>query len=229
MKEWIRACDTTHEMCQRNSTQEPPTMPTRLVQVDDPICLVATSSITSSRYAALSHCWGVLNDSEKFCTYKSNIKQLQELINVESLPRTFRDAVTVTRGLGLKYIWIDSLCIIQDDTDDWENESTKMEQVFSAAFLTISASSARSSLEGFLADRPPRPCVRVPTKNAGVIYACKAIDDFYHDVELGELNKRGWVLQERALSRRSICFTSTQVYMECGAGVFCETLALLRK
>lgn len=228
MKEWIRLCDKTHDMCRRNNPHESPTMPTRLVQVDHPICLVATSSISPSRYAALSHCWGVLKDTERFCAYKSNIKQLQEFIDAESLPRTFRDAVTITRSLGLKYIWIDSLCIIQDDEDDWENESTKMEQVFSAAYLTIGVSSARSSLEGFLAERPRRPCVRVQTKSAGVIYACTAIDDFYHDVELGELNKRGWVLQERALSRRSIYFTSTQVYWECGAGVFCETLALLR-
>ncbi len=61
-----------------------------------------------------------------------------------------------------------------------------------------------------------------------MIYVCPAIDDFHADVELGPLNSRGWVLQEEALSRRSIYYTSTQVYWECGAGVHCETLARLR-
>ncbi|KAH7020515.1 heterokaryon incompatibility protein [Ilyonectria destructans] len=228
MKEWIRLCDTAHEMCRRKQTEEVLEMPTRLVQVEDPVRLVETSSLSPSRYAAFSHRWGSLKDDEKFCTYKNNIAQLESSMDVEKLPRVFLDAVTVTRGLGIKYLWIDSLCIIQDDEEDWENESAKMEQVFSSAYITISASSARSSLEGFLADRPRRSLVQVETKDAGVIHACIAIDDFHLDVELGELNKRGWVLQERALSRRSIYFTSTQVYWECGAGVQCETLGLIR-
>jgi hypothetical protein len=121
------------------------------------------------------------------------------------------------------------LCIIQDDDDDWERESGKMERVFSDAYCTIGASSGRSSLEGFLGDRTPRDYVQLQTQSAGALYVCPAIDDFHRHVELGELNRRGWVLQERALSRRSIYFTSTQVYWECGKGVQCETLARLYK
>lgn len=204
-------------------------MPTRLIELGDPVRLVDSSSIKASRYVALSHCWGPLKDNEKFCTSKHNIEQLKACIAVESLPRMFRDTVTVTRGLGIKYIWIDSLCIIQDDEDDWERESGRMGRVFSDAYCTISASSASSSLEGFLTPRTPRRCVELPTRSAGMLYVCPAIDDFHHDVELGQLNRRGWVLQERALSRRSIYFTSTQVYWECGDGVRCETLSRLHK
>ncbi|RSL47216.1 hypothetical protein CEP51_015807 [Fusarium floridanum] len=101
-----------------------------------------------------------------------------------------------------------------------------MSQVFNSAYCTISASSAKSSLDGFLTERKPRPCVQLQT-NTGPLYICPAIDDFHHDVELSEINKRGWVLQERALSRRSIYFTSTQVYWECGRGIHCETLGRL--
>jgi hypothetical protein len=164
-----------------------------------------------------------------FRTLKRNIAQLKESIDLDSLPKTFRDAVKVTRGIGINYLWIDSLCIIQDDKDDWDNESTRMEQVFSSAYCTIGVSSAKSSVEGFLHYRSPRACVQLDTSSLGTLYICPNIDDFNRDVDLGELNSRGWVLQERALSRRSIFYTSTQVYWECSAGVHCETLARLQK
>ncbi|OAL47430.1 HET-domain-containing protein [Pyrenochaeta sp. DS3sAY3a] len=224
LKEWTRDCDSEHDMCRRNDAS---TVPTRLIKVDNGLRLVDAEEAKSSRYVALSHCWGPLKDDEKFCTYKRNIKQLQAYIDFDALPRTFRDAVTVSRGLGIDYIWIDSLCIIQDDDDDWQKESRKMEQVFSAAYCTIGASSAKSSLEGFLADPSPRSVVALPSSGRGPAYACIDIDDFHSDVELAPLNSRGWVLQERALSRRTIFFTSTQVYWECGAGIHCETLARL--
>jgi hypothetical protein len=204
-------------------------MPTRLIEVGETVRLIDSTSIEPSRYVALSHCWGTLKDNEKFCTSKRNIDQLKRHINVEKLPRTFRDTVTIARGLGISYIWIDSLCIIQDDKNDWERESGRMERVFSDAYCTIGASSASSSLDGLITGRDRRECLKLQTRSLGTLYVCPAIDDFREHVELGELNRRGWVLQERALSRRSIYFTTTQVYWECGKGVQCETLARLNK
>lgn len=204
-------------------------MPIRLVEVADSIRLVDASTFEQCEYVALSHCWGALTAEERFCTYERNIEDLKRSIDFDMLPLTFRDAITVTRGIGVRYIWIDSLCIIQDDAEDWEKESRKMEQVFSNAYCTIGASSAKSSLEGFLNRKMSRPCVQIQTQTAGQLYICPAIDNFHQDVELGELNRRGWVLQERALSRRTIYYTSTQVYWECGGGVQCETLARLEK
>lgn len=228
LKQWIQVCDCEHESCSRDGEYKP-AIPTRLVEVRDGLRLVEAADIKSSQYIALSHCWGPLKDDEKFCTYKRNIGQLKAHIDFGTLPRTFRDAVTVARGLGIDYLWIDSLCIIQDDEDDWQSESAKMEQVFSDAYCTIGASSAKSSLDGFLADPSPRSVVTLPPGRAGAAYVCVDIDDFHGDVELGPLNRRGWVLQERALSRRTIFFTSTQVYWECGEGIHCETLAHLKK
>jgi len=215
-------------MCERNEKEEF-IIPTRLIKVSNGLRLVEAADVESSQYLALSHCWGPLKDDEKFCTYKRNIEQLKAHIKFDALPRTFRDAVTVARGLGIDYVWIDSLCIIQDDEDDWQNESRKMKQVFSLAYCTIGASSAKSSLDGFLADPSPRSVVTLPFTKAGALYVCIDIDDFHDDVEIGPLNSRGWVFQERALSRRTIFFTSTQVYWECGAGIHCETLAHLEK
>ncbi|KAF2821528.1 HET-domain-containing protein [Ophiobolus disseminans] len=226
LKEWTRVCDSEHDTCRRNEDHKP-TIPTRLIEVGACLRLVDAADVKSPRYVALSHCWGPLKENEKFCTYKNNIQLLKKHIDLDTLPRTFRDAVTVARGLGIDYVWIDSLCIIQDDDDDWQNESRKMEQIFNVAYCTIGASSAKSSLDGFLTNPLPRDVVALPFGTGNAAYACIDIDDFHGDVELGPLNSRGWVLQERALSRRTIFFTSTQVYWECGADIHCETLAHL--
>ncbi|KAI5921040.1 heterokaryon incompatibility protein-domain-containing protein [Camillea tinctor] len=226
LQEWIQDCDSNHAMC-RSGNKELSRMPTRLVDVGHNLRLVDSVSIKPSKYVALSHCWGPLEQNQKFCTYKNTMGTLKQCIEFSELPPMFRDAITVTRGLGIEYIWIDSLCIIQDDENDWERESSKMEQVFSTAYCTLGASSATSSLQGFLVDRINRPCLQLQTKDGNRLYVCHTIDDFKRDVELGELNKRGWVLQERALSRRSIYYTSKQVYWECGNGVRCETLTYL--
>lgn len=229
MKQWIQVCDKSHDKCSRPKSPEKTQMPTRLIQVKETLRLVDSTSIPPFPYVALSHCWGPLKEDQKFCTYTDNIDQFKTSIEFDRMPSTFRDAVTVTRGLGIDYLWIDSLCIIQDDTQDWATESRRMEQVFSTAHCTLGVSSAKSSLEGFLHNRSLRPCVQLSTKDSDIMYVCEAIDDFYSDVDLGELNSRGWVLQERALSRRTIYYTSTQAYWECGAGVQCETLSRLKK
>ncbi|PVH93374.1 HET-domain-containing protein [Periconia macrospinosa] len=226
LKEWIRVCNTDHDMCRRDE-KDIQGKPTRLIYIGQPLRLVEAAGIHSDHYVALSHCWGPLKEKEKFCAYKRNIEELKTNIDFDALPRTFQDAITVTRGLEIDYIWIDSLCIIQDDDDDWQRESAKMELVFSTAYCTIGASSAKSSVDGFLRERTPRTVLKLPETTAGATYVCADIDDFYTDVELSALNSRGWVLQERALSRRTIFFTSSQVYWECGAGIHCETLTRL--
>ena len=169
-----------------------------------------------------------MSKEERFCTYVDNIEELKKHIPFNRLPQTFKDAVTATRALNIRYLWIDSLCIIQEDPEDWKIEAARMEEVFTAAYCTIASSSSTSSLDGFLSKRKERAVIGINTTK-GPLYLAEAIDDFHKDVEQGILNTRGWVFQERALSRRTIHFTSTQVYWECGHGVYCETLAHLRK
>lgn len=241
LKEWIRVCDTDHDTCRRQERgkgdESTAQMPTRLLEVGRTLRLVDSASLAEpSRYIALSHCWGKLSPTERLCTLRINLEAHKSCIaaNIDQLPRSFRDAVVVSRGIGVKYLWIDSLCIIQDDDEDWEYEAARMEQVFSNAYLTIAASSARSSIEGFLGPRLSRPCICLRMRVLGTskdvhFYVCPAIDDFSRDVDDSNLSRRGWVLQERALSRRTIFYTLTQVYWECGAGVHCETLARLQK
>jgi Heterokaryon incompatibility protein (HET) len=209
-------------------------LPTRLIDVGDDkhpsiLRLDTSKSRSSSKYIALSHRWGNPSAHRVFSTYRSNIRTLERHIDFDQLPQTFQDAVTTTRNLGVRYLWIDSLCIIQEDEEDWKAESKLMEDVFSFSYCTIAASTARGSDDGFIKPQSPRKCVRLQDSQGSTFYVCEAVDDFRSDVELGDLNKRGWVFQERALSRRTIYFTKTQVYWECGKGVQCETLTKMSK
>lgn len=230
LKEWIRVCDQTHDCLKpRENSSRIVSMPTRLIDVNNAessLCLIETDESVRYTYLALSHRWGKLKEEEKFCTCGKNIDNLMKEIPYAALPKNFQDAVRVTRRLGIKYLWIDSLCIIQDNQKDMAAEVGRMEDVFSHAYCTIAASSAASSLEGFLGERTQRYYVALQTSK-GLVYLANAIDDFQKDAEDSVLGRRGWVFQERALSRRTIFFTSSQVYWECGKGICCETLAHL--
>ncbi|KAH6661757.1 heterokaryon incompatibility protein-domain-containing protein [Halenospora varia] len=238
LRKWLRVCDN-HDSC---GLRFDGPLPTRVLDVGDPrnsdsLRLHCTEGGERGRYIALSHCWGNLNESQKFCTFGCNIDSLRKGIDFDKLPKTFQDAVIVTRELGERFLWIDSICIIQSHEkcsdecrkrSDWDTESKKMETVFSSAYCTIAASSAEDSTKGFLNPRPPRQCVKVSNASDTPLYICEHIDDFHRDVEEGVLSQRGWVLQERALSRRTIHFTEKQTYWECGKGVHCETLLKMR-
>jgi hypothetical protein len=101
-------------------------LPSRVIDVGDssgvqePYLLADTVAIPPTAYVALSHCWGGIIPVR---TLRANLAAHQRALSLASLPRTFRDAVTLTRRLNFRYLWIDSLCIIQDDSDDWARES----------------------------------------------------------------------------------------------------------
>ncbi|TRX89459.1 hypothetical protein FHL15_009628 [Xylaria flabelliformis] len=231
LKKWITDCDRNHGCYPKSDTF----IPTRLLDIRNQgsgtIQLLDNNRARSrfGHYATLSHRWGSLQQ-HKFCTFKSNIEELKQGIKIASLPRTFQDAVRIAYGLGLRYLWIDSLCIIQDDPLDWETESKHMEHVFSSAYCTLAASCSFGSGDGFLKPRPMRLSVMMQglQDSDAAYFVCETIDDFIRDVEQSELNQRGWVLQERALSRRTIYFTERQSYWECGEGVRCETMTRMK-
>ncbi|KAJ2984637.1 hypothetical protein NUW58_g5953 [Xylaria curta] len=202
--------------------------PTRLIDVGPPdsptIRLRYTHRVKPGNYVALSHRWGDAAPHETFGATRAIIDELSQGFDLNKLPMNFQDAVKVTRELKIQFLWIDSICIIQDDSADWEAESRHMEQVFSSAYCVLAADSSECTSAGFLHPHSPRRFVALEYRDGNPFYVCESIDNFHGDVELGELNKRGWVLQERALARRTIHFTDSQMYWECGEGIRCETL-----
>ena len=179
----------------------------------------------------LSHCWGNPTDEEKkrFCTTPENCRdRVKEGFSYNDLPKTFQDAVRVTRELKKKYLWIDSLCIIQGDKEDWKNEAGRMENVFASAYCTIAASSAPDWKDGFLKRNLSPQYFQIQDSSGKLVYVCDNTDDYSKDVDEGPLNKRAWVLQERVLSRRTICFSAKQMYWECAKDVLCENFIRLK-
>ncbi|KAK4446033.1 mitogen-activated protein kinase [Podospora aff. communis PSN243] len=226
------------------------TLPTRLIDVGSAgssnVWVVETESTTIathgriSPYIALSHPWG---PPPHFCTFPDDphnphaantLSRHKAGIEVSALPATFQDAVRATRALGKQYLWIDSLCILQGPKGDFKDEAKKMEAVFSSAYCVLSASCAANQQDGFLKTFPGQEKLlakrdrRVVTvkvdANAAPLYLCEMIDNFDEHVLKGGLSQRAWVLQERALARRTVYFTERQTYWECGKGVRCETM-----
>jgi len=210
-----------------------PVLPKRLLNVEDPdvLRLYCPKKNDRVKYVALSHCWGKLTDKNKrqFCTTDDNIKARLKGFSFSALPKTFRDAVRVTRKLGIQYLWIDSLCTIQWNQKDWEHEAKRMEGVFASAYCTITATSAINSNAGFLKRKVSSEYVYVQDDLGRQFYVYTDIDNFDNDVEKAPLNKRAWVIQERVLSRRTIHFSANQIYFECGEGIYCENLTKLKR
>lgn len=189
--------------------------------------------IDGAKYIALSHRWGTISDHEKkkFCTTKDNIDQRLIGFNIFDLPKTFQDAIKVTRELKVSYLWIDSLCIIQaeDDGEDWGIQSNLMLNIYSSAYCTIAATSAIDMKDGFLDQKISPEYLYVQDTSGQRFYIRAGDGDYEVDVNKAELNTRAWVLQERVLSQRTIHFSANQMYWECGEGVYCENLITMKR
>ncbi|KAJ2996358.1 hypothetical protein NUW58_g989 [Xylaria curta] len=242
LRRWLELCDRDHKdtTCRpgpqisnqkmiANSTL-PSNLPTRVIRVgkkgDDKVYLHETSPGDNGEWIALSHQWGT---GEKFCTTTKTLDAHINGMDFGSLPETFKHAIVVTRALGRQYLWIDSLCIVQGDDGDFSQEAKRMEQVYKGAYCVLASSRPPGHYAGFLQARKQRNTVALQQNGKSVpFYICEAIDDFSHHVLGGALNKRGWVLQEHALARRTIYFTDHQTYFECGDGVRCETMTKMK-
>lgn len=127
-------------------------MPQRVLDVNNSrLRLVEPSE--REEYLTLSHCWGVPSTQPK--TLRANIRSRMKNIAWNNLNQTYKDAVTITRRLGFRYIWIDSLCIVQDNSEEWEAAAGGMADIFANSFLTICASHAKDGSVGIFADRQP--------------------------------------------------------------------------
>ena len=222
----LHRCHFSHKDCK---VLQGTKLPSRLVDVgheDEHIRLVETKG-GKGEYAALSYCWG--ENSVQLKATGSMLDKMKNHIPPEQLPRTIQDTIKLTRMLGLKYIWVDCLCILQDSDSDWETEAAKMGQYYQYANLTIAASAAVSASCGLFGSRPKvsQPKQIQFRDSDGSLYPLVAqrrnirlwtdtIDD------LGPLSERGWTFQEHALSGRIIHFTEGEMIWECPSEMISE-------
>ncbi|KAK8098908.1 uncharacterized protein PG998_012149 [Apiospora kogelbergensis] len=165
-----------------------------------------------------------VDTADTIMSQKNNEEAFRQAISWDSLPQTFMDAIRVARSLGSEYLWIDSLCIVQDSLEDWCRESATMRDVYRNSMCNIAASSAANSHEGCLYPRNPRflEPARLPWPSA-------ASDDFYLINGAGleasyPLYTRAWVLQEALLAPRTIDCGKTQLFWRCDALTASEEL-----
>jgi hypothetical protein len=199
------------------------TLPTRVLQIigeiEPPsVRLIETRGIMAAQYCALSHCWGPVDKQPLRTTLANYPCRLGGIAN-ELLPKTFREAIVLTRSLNIEYLWIDSLCIIQDDGEDWRCEAGKMADVYRNATFVISASDAKDSTEGlFITERDHETIMTVPYIADGIVKGTFNIVPLrVPRLGLNEshLNTRAWAFQERLLARRIILFAREGISWNC--------------
>lgn len=187
-----------------------------------------------SGYAALSHCWG---SEQLTCTTSDNIRSHQDVITLTTLPRTFQDAITVAVKMNVAYLWIDSLCIIQGDNDDWAQHAEMMDKIYENALFVVAATCSSAGSVPFLGpgaetDRHTYRTVRIEidvgitAQNRGLASVATLARKF--DGELnpmyirGPLEDRAWAYQESYCAVRLIRFIDTEVKWRCNTAAGCE-------
>ena len=198
-------------------------MPTRLLDLKDKMSstvrLIETrAEAENGPYATLSHCWGH-NKVIKLTT--SSIHSLRFGIAISELPMLYQDAITVCQRLELQYLWIDSLCIIQDEELDWSREIAAMGQVYSNALCNIEAADAADVSVGLFFWRNQKRIMPFPVivewHEDGPLpfYLIDISVQRENDMKEAPLFKRAWVLQEQLLAKRSIIYSKTQLHWVC--------------
>lgn len=222
---WLNECLASHTMCGGWDTQ---TLPTRLLDVGDAAApdglrLVLGEELgAKTPYLTLSYCWG---RTKPVVLMNALLPAFRASITTLTLPKTIQEAVDITRRLGYRFLWVDSLCIIQDSKEDWKREAARMDQVYFYSTLTIAATVSASNEGGCYRRRNPLsylPCRISGTENNGVFIShshyARTVAAVQRDaIQKAPLNTRAWVLQERILSRRILHFTGTTLFWDCAA------------
>jgi hypothetical protein len=214
---WIKNCSLEHFKCQKYNNYE---LPTRVVDVgidgEEPFLFIADGC--QGRWVTLSYCWG---DVHPIITEVETLPARCKRLLFKDLPILFRDAITITRRLGYRYLWIDALCIIQDSHDDWLIESAKMGDIYKFSAITIAAEASEDCTVGIFKSSNEDRKANFTTIRAystvkrvqGSLHCGYNPNQFY--ASEGPLSHRAWTLQETHLSCRVLRFASTQVWWQC--------------
>ncbi|KAL0261463.1 hypothetical protein SLS55_002893 [Diplodia seriata] len=225
IKSWLDECDGQHSTC-RSLNRSPGYIPTRLLDLgspDDPYVRLVESHecLAPCRYVTLSHCWGATRMDGPLRLLQANYATMRA--GIANLPRTFLEAVQVARHLQVRYLWIDSLCIIQDSPHDWQTEVSRMGQIYGASHCNIAAAGSRNTAAGLYLEQNPRlqPPWRLYLRDAHS-QAAKLMELSAPSAPIGDefaaaaLTSRAWALQERLLAPRTLHFGRQRIYWDCG-------------
>lgn len=223
-RHWFNTCLETHANCRAAEQHLQPFAPKRLIQLfhDDhgdifTWRLICSATIGIVSYLTLSHCWG---SSQPARLTKDSYSIFIDTSPISRLPKTYQHAFLIAHSLGFQYIWIDSLCIVQDDDEDWRTQSSLMGSIYSHAACNIAATWAADSDDGCFSASDT--AVKSPTSvildfelDGSSEYQISNSLTYDDDITRAPLNQRGWVVQERYLARRQLSFSRRQVYWEC--------------
>ncbi|KAF4980385.1 hypothetical protein FDECE_17894, partial [Fusarium decemcellulare] len=207
-------CLDSHIECrQKTSTHTPSRLIDVRPKLSAEVRVVNTNTIKDPSWAALSYCWG--GPQKRAQSTTKNIQVRQSQLPLGDLPRTLRDAIHVCRQLNIGFLWIDVICIIQDDEKDMQAELAKMAGVYQDAIITISASCASSSEIGFLEDRLTySPHIALPARNEDGYDIVQLIDP-ESSTNREPIDTRAWTFQEHVLSTRTLSYTARAVKWDC--------------
>ncbi|KAH7165240.1 heterokaryon incompatibility protein-domain-containing protein [Dactylonectria macrodidyma] len=223
IKAWMTKCESDHGSfgC---GTVRSRALPARLIEIRatiDTARLISVASLGQApEFVALSYCWGLTGNLQ---TLSSTLAQMEECIPISALPLTVKQAFEMVIALGFRYLWVDALCIIQDDEVDWQREARKMGAVYSNAALVIAAMASRATQDGLYSKTDDASLTNDIFHS--VMLACRTMprkqwEDFIQkDLPL---LCRGWGFQERLLARRVIHFTPAELVWECKGDVWCR-------
>ena len=238
LERWLNNCDHNHgSVCNSYRGSGPRYSADIIMIVIDVVdnCLVQTTS--TSKYFTLSYVWGAAEMSK---TLRINYAaRLQKGGLRESLPATIADAIALVRSLGERYLWVDALCIVQDDETAMQHDIKQMDIIYGKAFATIVAvhgTSAEAGLSGVNSTSRPLQQIESVTisgrskdlefdsdkKDQETVHMVASPMPLHLALEVSTLDTRGWVLQEQLLSRRCLYFTNDYLYFQCGREVLDE-------
>ena len=217
---WLKDCLSSHKNCKAQSPDQQ--LPKRVLDVGlnaevNEVRLVETQGASGS-WAALSYCWG---GKSEFTLKTTNLESKLRSMALSDFPATLRDAVVVTRSLGIRYLWIDALCILQDSEDDWTKEASHMDSVYSGAKITIMAADSPGASHGIFHSRDSvsaqcRLSWKLEKGEGVVPVSLRSGTDIWDtSPRSGPLSSRGWTLQESLLSPRALSYQKQQMVWEC--------------
>ncbi|EIW85711.1 HET-domain-containing protein, partial [Coniophora puteana RWD-64-598 SS2] len=212
-----------------------PFLPTRVIDCSDPSHpRLFVSGHAPGRYIALSYVWG---EPQPYSTTSSNIASYVQHIDTQFLPQTIKDAIIITNMLGIRYLWADTLCIIQDSDEDKVHELGHMKNIYRDSYLTIVVASANRVSEGFLHRREDTlrlnradftlPVVLPEGRGTGSVSFSPmymeidnpvTMDDTWYEPLKEPVHQRAWCMQELFLSPRSLVFASHTLQYQCQKG-----------